>query len=246
MTKSLAGKQAIVTGAAGRIGRAVTEELIHQGAEVLGLDHNEDWLQQMVSDRFTWCQVDLLDEQGYETVAAAVDKLSKVDILVNCMGGIYRAPFLEHDPKEFTRLWMLNVYSVFRVSQLVARKMAQNQSGKIINFAAVGAVRPSINHSGYCAAKGSLVAFSRSLALELAKYNIQVNVIAPGPTETVPPTSPYYADHPEIYQSVLQNTPLGRLGTPEDHMGLVTYLASERSNWVTGQVVMSDGGMELA
>ena len=77
MTKILAGKQAIVTGAAGRIGTAVTKELIHQGAEVLGLDYDEDRLKQMTSDRFTWCQVDLLDEQGYKTVAAAVDNSRK-------------------------------------------------------------------------------------------------------------------------------------------------------------------------
>ena len=148
------------------------------------------------------------------------------------MGGIYRAPFLEHDRKNLP-IVDAKCIQCFRVSQLVARKMAQNQSGKIINFAAVGAVRPSINHSGYCAAKGSLVALSRTMALELAKHNIQVNVIALDRQRQSPYLTVLYRTS-GIYQSVLQNTPLGRLGTPEDHMGLVTYFASEDQTGLLG------------
>mgnify|MGYP000864383370 CR=1 FL=1 len=242
----LAGKQAIVTGAAGRIGQAVTKELLQQGARILAIDADGETLREMETDSVTAYEADLLDEQSYVQLQKMVENLPKLDIVVNCMGGIYRSPFLAHDPEQFKRLWMLNVYTVMRICQITCTKMVTQEEGKIINFAAVGAIRPNQNHSGYCAAKASLVAFSRTLALEMAPYGIQVNVIAPGPTETIPPTSTYYADHPEIYHGVINSTPQARLGTPEDHMGLVTFFASHRSNWTTGQVVMSDGGLELS
>ena len=246
MTGILVGKQALVTGAAGRIGQAVAKELLQQGANIVALDAAGERLRAMESAKVKTYEVNLLEEQGYESLQEIVERLPKLDIVVNCLGGSYRAPFLNHDPEEFKRLWVLNVYSVMRVCQIACTKMAEQKSGKVINFAAVGAARPQRNHSGYCAAKASLVAFSRTLALEMAPYGIQVNVIAPGPTETIPPTSDYYAKHPEIYQEVIKGTPQGRLGTPDDHMGLVSFLASSRSNWITGQVIMSDGGLELS
>ncbi len=246
MVKILEGKRALVSGAGGRIGLATIEELQKQGAEVVGLEYDKEAVKRLNNEGVVCHQINLMEESGFEKVQEIVDSLPQLDILVNCVGGISRAPFLEHDPEEFKRLWLLNVYSVMRTSQIVCNRMAKQKKGRIINFAAVGAVRPTLNHSGYCTAKAALVAFSRTLALEMAPYGITVNVIAPGPTETIPPTSPYYQEHPEIHQSVLQKTPQGRLGTPEDHMGLLTYFASDRSSWVTGQIVMSDGGLELA
>ena len=244
MTEILVGKQALVTGAAGRIGQAVAKELLQQGANIVALDAAGERLRSMESAKVKTYEVNLLEEQGYESLQEIVERLPKLDIAVNCLGDL-SAPFLNHDPEEFKRLWVLNVYSVMRVCQIACTKMAEQKSGKGSTSPRLE-LRPQRNHSGYCAAKASLVAFSRTLALEMAPYGIQVNVIAPGPTETIPPTSDYYAKHPEIYQEVIKGTPQGRLGTPDDHMGLVSFLASSRSNWITGQVIMSDGGLELS
>ncbi|MDD4208592.1 SDR family oxidoreductase, partial [Mesotoga sp.] len=100
-------------------------------------------------------------------------------------------------------------------------------------------------HAGHCAAKAGIIAISKVMALELASANIQVNVIAPGPTETVPFTSPFYFQHPEVLKRIEEKTPAGRIGHPEDHTGLIVFLASDESNWITGQVIMSDGGLGL-
>jgi NAD(P)-dependent dehydrogenase (short-subunit alcohol dehydrogenase family) len=123
--------------------------------------------------------------------------------------------------------------------------MEVQKKGRIIVFAAVGGLRPEVNHSGYCAAKAALVGFARVAAVELARKNIQVNIIAPGPTETIPFKSPYYSEHPQVLADIEGRTPLGRIGHPEDHIGLAIFLASDESAWITGQVLFSDGGLSL-
>ena len=173
------------------------------------------------------------------------EKTWKVDILLNCPAYIYRAPFVDHPIEEIDRQWHINVRIVFMLSQVVAKMMSKNGGGKIINLASVGGLFPEKEHAGHCAAKAGIIAISKVMALELASANIQVNVIAPGPTETVPFTSPFYSQHPEVLKRIEEKTPAGRIGHPEDHTGLMVFLASDESNWITGQVIMSDGGLGL-
>ena len=173
------------------------------------------------------------------------EKTWKVDILLNCPAYIYRAPFVDHPIEEIDKQWHINVRIVFMLSQVVAKMMSKNGGGKIINLASVGGLFPEKEHAGHCAAKAGIIAISKVMALELAPANIQVNVIAPGPTETVPFTSPFYSQHPEVLKRIEEKTPAGRIGHPEDHTGLMVFLASDESNWITGQVIMSDGGLGL-
>lgn len=253
MNGRLEGKTAVIFGGAGRIGSSVARAYAGEGARVVLVDRNRDRLlgvkesllksieQDLVILEAT---IDTMDDAKVmtETLRREIDS---VDILVNCPAYISRASFLEHSIEEFDRQWHVNVRIVFMVSQAIARWMAEGDGGKIINLASVGGLYPEKGHSGHCTAKSAIIALSRVMALELASHSIQVNVVAPGPTETVPFSSPFYTQHPEILQRIEEKTPAGRIGHPEDHTGLMVFLASDESNWITGQVILSDGGLGL-
>lgn len=244
----LAGRGAVIIGGAGRIGRAIGEAFIEAGASVVLVDRRHPELT-AASEACGGCPAVLADirtmEDCQRVADGAVQRLGSIDVLVNCPGGIYRSPFLEHSVEALGDLWDVNVRLPFMACQAFGRLMKESGGGKIINFASVGGTRPEASHAGYSAAKAGLIAFSRVAAMELAAYNIQVNVVAPGPTETVPFTSPFYTQHPEVLKSIEARTPAGRIGHPDDHVGLVLFLASRESDWVTGQVILCDGGFGL-
>jgi NAD(P)-dependent dehydrogenase (short-subunit alcohol dehydrogenase family) len=244
----LAGKGAVIIGGAGRIGRAVGKAFAESGAGVMLVDRREPELA-AAAEACGGCPTLAADIGTMEDCRRVADEAARqlgcVDVLVNCPGGIYRSPFLDHSVDALGDLWNVNVRVPFMTSQVFGNMMKQNGEGKIINFASVGGTRPEAGHSGYSAAKAGLIAFSRVAAMELAAYNIQVNVVAPGPTETIPFTSPFYTQHPEVLKSIETRTPAGRIGHPEDHVGLVVFLASDESDWVTGQVILCDGGFGL-
>lgn len=251
----LEGKNAVVIGGAGRIGFEVGKALLGAGANVMLVDKRAEQLAKAQAactskgEGLGKCYSVTADLSRLEDCDAlgreAAKVLGRVDVLVNCPGGIYRAPFVEHSLEALSDLWDVNVRLPFMTCQVFARMMKEHGGGKIINFASVGGTRPEATHAGYCSAKAGLIAFSRVAALELAPSNIQVNVVAPGPTETTPFTSRFYLEHPEVLKSIETRTPSGRIGHPDDHVGLVLFLASDESNWITGQVIMSDGGLGL-
>jgi NAD(P)-dependent dehydrogenase (short-subunit alcohol dehydrogenase family) len=244
---------AVIFGGVGRIGRAAAEAFLAQGASVLLLDRERDSLDTAAKNLSLAypgkCEKLCLEidtqEKAQQLADFIAERLGNVDILLNSPAYIYRAPFLEHSIEEVDRQWQTNFRIVYMVSQAVARLMAKRKSGKIINIASLGGTRPEKEHVGHCAVKSAVIALTKVMALELAEYNIQVNVIAPGPTETIPFSSPYYKNHPEALKSIEKRTPAGRIGHTSDHAGLLVFLASMESDWVTGQVILSDGGMGL-
>jgi NAD(P)-dependent dehydrogenase (short-subunit alcohol dehydrogenase family) len=249
----LPGKKAVILGGAGRIGGVLVERFLENGAEVLAVDRAEQALVSLIEElpeaSRRQCHPLAADIVTQNDAADLVDNALKVlggiDILIHLTGGIYRAAFVEHALKEFDELWQANVRTPFLACQAFARFMEGQRHGKIILFSAVGGVFPQENHSGYCAAKAACIAFARVAALELAPKNVQINIIAPGPTETVPFRSRYYLDNPQVLAQIEARTPAGRIGHPEDHAGLVLFLASDESEWITGQVIFSDGGLSL-
>ena len=252
MSERLIGKTALIFGA-GRVGSSAADAFVNEGAKVILLDRDEERLEALKKkfeeSRKGFCSTICANIDNQRDVDEISDLLEektwKVDILLNCPAYIYRAPFVDHPIEEIDRQWHINVRIVFMLSQVVAKMMSKNGGGKIINLASVGGLFPEKEHAGHCAAKAGIIAISKVMALELASANIQVNVIAPGPTETVPFTSPFYSQHPEVLKRIEEKTPAGRIGHPEDHTGLMVFLASDESNWITGQVIMSDGGLGL-
>jgi len=250
----LEGKMAVIFGGVGRIGRTAAEAFLAQGASVLLVDRALDALDSVARDfnlSFPgMCEKLCVEIESKEDVQRLIDfiveRLGRVDVLLNSPAYIYRAPFLEHSIEEVDKQWQTNFRIVYLVAQAVAKLMAKQKSGKIINIASLGGTRPEKEHVGHCAVKSAVIALTKVMALELAEYNIQVNVIAPGPTETIPFSSPYYINHPEALKSIENRTPAGRIGRTSDHAGLLVFLASGESDWITGQVVLSDGGMGLA
>ncbi len=252
MSERLTGKTALIFGA-GRVGCSAARAFVNEGAKVIILDRDEDKLETLKEEleqtKRGFCSTicaNIDNQKDVDEISNLIEENTwKVDILLNCPAYIFRAPFLNHPIDEIDRQWHINVRIVFMVSQAVAKMMAKNGGGKIINLASVGGLFPEKEHAGHCAAKAGIIAISRVMALELASLNIQVNVIAPGPTETIPFSSPFYSQHPEVLKRIEERTPAGRIGHPEDHTGLMVFLASEESNWITGQVILSDGGLGL-
>jgi NAD(P)-dependent dehydrogenase (short-subunit alcohol dehydrogenase family) len=242
MGKRLENKVAVIFGGAGRIGSSAAEAFWSEGASLALIDKNSEKLatikQRLLKggredQRCIAIESNIESESDARTVSQKlIEIFGKIDILLNCPAYIFRAPFLDHPVEELDRQWHVNVRLVFIFSQAIARVMKDGGGGKIINMASIGA-------------KAGIIAISRVMALELAQFNIQVNVVAPGPTETVPFSSPFYLQHPEVLQRIESRTPAGRIGHPEDHTGLLVFLACKESDWITGQVILSDGGLSL-
>jgi NAD(P)-dependent dehydrogenase (short-subunit alcohol dehydrogenase family) len=251
ITERLKNKNAVIFGGAGRIGQSVATAFVQNGATVFVIDRNEENLTKLTEslNKTNQCfcyPMDINCEKDAEALALLLQKhMDAPDILVNCPAYISRSAFLSMPIEEFDKQMHTNVRLVLLVSKQIARLMSEKRKGKIINLASVGGTRPEKEHLGHCTAKAAVIAASKVMALELANYGIQVNVVAPGPTETIPFSSPFYATHPEILRRIEENTPLGRIGHPDDHIGLIVFLASEESNWITGQVILSDGGLTL-
>ena len=253
-TGMLDGKVAVILGGAGRIGSAAAAAFMEGGARVLLVDKSQDKLDVALgglASRFTGqcsglCLEVRTEEEARALADAAKARYGKADILLNAPAYISRAPFLEHSIAEVDLQWQVNFRAVYMASREIARLMAEGGGGKIINIASIGGLRPEKGHAGHCAVKAALIALTKVMALELAERNIQVNVIAPGPTETRPFSSDYYLKNPSVLRDIESRTPAGRIGAPADHAGLLVFLASSRSDWITGQVIMSDGGLGLA
>jgi NAD(P)-dependent dehydrogenase (short-subunit alcohol dehydrogenase family) len=253
MKKSLSNKNAVIFGGAGRIGKMTALAYLENGANVFIIDNNEKRIEELIGEIppeyrnnfFYYCKSVNFIGDAKEITETVLKSFKKIDILVNCPAYIYRKEFINHPVVELDDSWNINVRIVFLVSQFVAKNMIANNGGKIINIASVGGTKPQKYHVSHCAVKAAVIAMSRVMALELAENNIQVNVVAPGPTETIPFSSDYYEKNPQALREIENKTPMSRIGNVNDHKGLMVFLASDESNWITGQVILSDGGLGL-
>jgi 2-deoxy-D-gluconate 3-dehydrogenase len=231
---NLQGKTALVTGGASGIGlaivRASQEELTGQGYRAC----------------FVVCDISLEDSVT-AMVEAAVQKMGRLDILVN-NAGIYPQILLqEMTAADFDRVMGVNVRGTFLCSREASRQMIKQQSGCIINIASIDALHPSYKgHSAYDSSKGAVVMFTKSLALELGPYNIRVNAIAPGGIVTGGIFTQFSGSQPnqerKILKDFLSRMALGRMGRPDDVARVALFLASEMASYMTGSLVVVDGG----
>jgi 3-oxoacyl-[acyl-carrier protein] reductase len=173
--------------------------------------------------------------------AQVVEKYERIDILVNNAGIYPQKPFLEMTLKDWNQVLLINLNGVFNCTKAVMPKMVKQKYGKIVSIASIaGAVVGFQNLTHYSASKAAIAGFTKSLALEVAQFGINVNAVAPGPIDVgaMPPDS-------ELYQQLVKTIPLGRMGLPKDIANLVVFLVSDESEFITGQCVVSDGGYTL-
>lgn len=243
----LKGKKAIVTGANKSIGRAIAIAFAEEGADVVisyrtdekGALETLDAIQK-AGRAGKAIYADFTQEKGVEHFfQQGLAFLGHIDILVNNAAGYDTAAFLDLSFETFEYLLKAGVMAPMLLSQLAAKEMVKNKTaGNIINISSISGMRPYPNRTAHSTAKSALNMLTESMALELGSYNIRVNAIAPGNT-------PY--DESTIHESsIVEGIPLKRAGLATDQAKAALYLASEDSSWVTGHILVVDGGQSLS
>jgi len=244
----LTGRVAIVTGGSIGLGRQMAEGLAEMGANVVLCARKkgrcelaaEELKQFGVKTLALGCDVKN-PEQVHEVVAASVSQFGRVDILINNAGTSWGAPVEEMKLEHWNKVLETNLTGTFLFSQAAGKYMAQQRHGKIINIASVAGLQgapPQFQAIGYHASKGGVIAFTKDLACKWGVHNIQVNAIAPGWF----PTHMSQVVIERNREAFLQKIPLGRFGGEDDLKGAAVFLASGASDFVTGHVLVVDGG----
>lgn len=244
---NLKGKKAVVTGASKGIGKAVAEELLSLGAEVLCVARGADELGKSVAE---WqarnlpayrVAADVSTVEGRESVFAEVaNQFGGLDILVNNVGTNVRKPTLEYTDEEYAGLWQTNVTSAFAMTRSAHPFLLKSDATSIVNVVSVAGVVSVGTGTIYGMTKAALIQFTRGLAVEWGKDDIRVNSVAPWFTET-PLTESLLAQE-QVRQAIVARTPLGRIAAPEDVAGAVAFLCLPAASYITGQCIASDGG----
>ena len=243
---NFSGKTALVTGAGSGIGKAIALLLAEKGADVIVNDISSGDAEKTVAEILSLGRQSLAisanianREQVKDMFDLAKTQFGKVDILVN-NAGITRDNFLvKMTEEEWDLVIDVNLKGVFNCSQYGARMMSENQYGKIINIASASAQIGNIGQVNYAASKGGVISITKTLAKELARFNINVNAVAPGFIET--PMTKAVPDKVRDY--LIKQIPLNRAGTPDDVANAVAFLSSDISSYITGQVISCNGGM---
>lgn len=245
----LEGKVAVVTGAGQGLGKWIALALADAGADVMVNALHSEKAEETSAEirkmgrRSMSMAADVSDVEAVkEMMASAEAKLGGLDILVNNAGVNVHKPALDITPEDFVRIIDVNAKGVFFCSQTAAARMIPKGGGKIINIASSVAflVRAGIPNSIYAMTKAGVVMLTKALAEEWSRFNINVNAVAPGYFST-----PFVEDRLRdraMYNTIVSSTPLGRVGNPEDIMGVVVFLASAASAYITGQTICVDGG----
>jgi 2-deoxy-D-gluconate 3-dehydrogenase len=242
----LDGKTALVTGAASGLGAAIAVALAEAGASVAchgnrrAAKETSEQIRSLGRESQSFA-ADLGNAEGAERLFQdVVSSMGAPDILVNNAGTIYREAAEEYSMDAWMNVLQVNLTSVFRLSQLAGQEMLKRKQGKMINIASLLSFQGGIRVPAYAASKGGVAQLTKALANEWAGRNVQVNAIAPGYFNTTNTTA-LRADESRN-QQILDRIPAGRWGNPEDLAGAAVFLASPASDYITGEVLVVDGG----
>ncbi len=242
---SLSKKVAIVTGAARGNGRAIAEGFLSAGATVYFVDISKEELLKTIKEindeNAKYIVADITSKNDLEKIVAqAYNEQGKIDILVNNAGITISEPSESYSEENWDKTYRVNLKAAFRLSQMVAKYMIEQKSGVIINITSLGAERGFPDNPAYVAFKGGLKQLSKALAMDWAKYNIRVNNLGPGYMRT-DMTKKSWENH-ILREKRTEKTMLKRWGEPSDLIGPAIFLASEASEYITGQDLYVDGG----
>jgi 2-hydroxycyclohexanecarboxyl-CoA dehydrogenase len=247
----LNGKVAIVTGAAQGIGRAIALRLAAEGAAVAVADIKTDTAEQTAAEIRAAGGKAIsvkLDVSKLDDAVAAADRVERelgpIDVLVNNAGWDKVEPFLDNTPETWDRVIAINFRGPLNCCKAVAPRMQARGAGKIVSISSDAARVGSTGEAVYAGCKAGIIGFSKTLARELARYKINVNVVCPGPTETQL-LRDAMAGREGVLDAMARGIPFRRLGKPEDLAGAVAFLASADADFVTGQVLSVSGGLTM-
>jgi 3-oxoacyl-[acyl-carrier protein] reductase len=237
---SLEGKTALVTGASKGIGKAIASELAAAGASVVvGYRSGKDEAEALAGElggRAVQADVPSADE-----AKRLVEEAGDIDILVNNAGLTRDGLLARMSDDDWETVIGTNLASVFYTCRAVTRPMMKKRAGSIVNISSIVGVHGNWGQTNYAASKAGIIGFTKSLARELGSRNIRANVVAPGYVKTqLTDVLPE-----EATGAMLENTPLGRLGDPEDVAGAVRFLCSDAASFITGEVLLVDGGLGM-
>jgi 3-oxoacyl-[acyl-carrier protein] reductase len=244
----LTGKVAVVSGASKGIGAGIAEDLAREGASVV-VNYAKSPVQaeavvkkiKAAGGTAKAVQADLSKPgEAKKLIAAAVSEFGKLDILVNNAGVYSFVPLDQIDEEHYERIFGLNVKGLLFTTQAAVKAFGEN-GGAVINISSVASLSALPTASVYSATKAAVDSFTRTLAAELGPKGIRVNSVLPGPVETEGTQS--MADFEQLRNTFVPQTPLGRIGQPHDIATAVSFLASEDSGWITGQVIPVSGGL---
>ena len=246
---NLNGKTAVVTGAASGIGKATAFELARAGARVFLADIDEqrgEEAQREAKAANLAAEYLNLDVTNAESIARfareVLERAGRVDILVNAAGWGKNQPFVENTPEFWQRVMDINLMGPIRLTHALLPAMFEARSGKIINVSSDAGRVGSLGETVYAAAKGGLIAFTKSLAREGARFGVTVNCVCPGPTDT-----PLWQAVPDkLKEAFVKAIPLRRVAKPQEIADAIFFFASKRSDYVTGQVLSVSGGLTMA
>jgi 2-hydroxycyclohexanecarboxyl-CoA dehydrogenase len=245
----LKDKIAVVTGAASGIGRAIALAMGAEGARVAVLDLNGDGAatvaHELGGDAHAWA-VDVADAARVATVMEeVVARWGTVHVLVNCAGWDTPMPFVETTPQFWDKILAINLRGPIACTRAVLPPMIAQGYGKIVSIASDAGRVGSTGEAVYSAAKGGLIAFTKTIARETARHRINVNCVCPGPSDTPLFQKEFAGPSPKLAESLKRVIPWGRLGTPEDIAPAVVFLASDDAGYITGQTLSVSGGLTM-
>ena len=244
--KGLQGKAVLVTGGGGAIGAAICRRFAEEGAHVLVADKDAAAAEKTAKSIHGKSLV--FDISDYAAAKQAVAAAGQIDVLVNNAGWDRFQNFLDTDPAEWEALIAVNLRGPLNMHHLVLPQMAARGAGRVVNISSDAARVGSSGESVYAACKGGIVSLTKTLARELARKGVTLNVVCPGPTDT--PILRGFLGEGEsgkkVYDALVRAIPLKRVGQPDDIPGIVVFLASDEAAYITGQVISVSGGLTMA
>ena len=245
-------KVAIVTGGAQGIGEAIVRRLASERASVAILDVQLEKAQGVADEIGSGggsaiaVRMDLADSQSVKRAVKEVeDRFGRVDVLINNAGWDKMAPFVRLEEELWDRIIAINLRGPITIIRAVLDGMIDRNYGKIVNIASDAGRVGSTGESVYSACKGGMIAFTKTLARELIRYNILVNCVCPGPSDT-PMIASMAEENPRLVEALQNAIPMRRLGKPEEVAFAVAFLASDEASYITGQTLSVSGGLTMA
>lgn len=243
---SLKGKKALVTGGTKGIGLAIVKEFLELGADVLAVARDTKSIQGKLKNS---AQLFVIDGDvtapafRQQLIQKITENWGKLDVLVNNVGTNQRKKFVEYTEAEYRQLFETNLFSLTEITKLAFPLLKNSGKASVINMASVAGSFDVLTGAPYGMTKAAIIQLSRHLSAEWAPFNIRVNSISPWYIDT-PLTAPIMSN-PERMKLIIDRTPLGRVGQPEEVASLAAYLAMDSASYITGQNIMVDGGMSV-